>query len=312
VAVGFAGAPARCISVTGVSVFQVPYHLDEYLPELDLPLRAEKTITADFPAGQIWGRLTTLYSKVAGQVAQAAGHGTSPVVLSGDCTTALGTMAGLQRAGIDAGIVWFDAHGDLQTLETTASGYLGGLPLRLLLGYRPALIAAGLKLHPVAEQQVTLVGARDLDLPEATYLAGASIRRAEVAGLGAAALPGGPLYVHLDLDVIDPADLPGLGFPAPGAVSGERVVDVDLFRASVFRYLLMVSTSLSTSFVAVRTPLEDMLLAFRRLACDMPRSVNSGATIELSVCCRRCARQGAELRSIGGVARRCALYGRTT
>ena len=95
-------------------------------------------------------------------------------------------------------------------------------------------------------------------------------------------------------------------------VSGERVVDVDLFRASVFRYLLMVSTSLSTSFVAVRTLLEDMFLAFRRLACDMPRSVNSGATIELSVCCRRCARQGAEHRSIGGVARRCALYGRTT
>jgi hypothetical protein len=68
------------------------------------------------------------------------------------------------------------------------------------------------------------------------------------------------------------------------AVSGEHVVDVDLFGTSVFRYLLMVSTSLSTSFVAVRTPLEDMFLAFRRLACDMPRSVNSGATIELSVC----------------------------
>ena len=116
---GFAGAPLRCISVTGVSVLQVPYHLDEYLPELDLPLRVEKTITADFPAGEIWGRLTALYSKVAGQVAQAAGRGTSPVVVSGDCTTALGTMAGLQRAGIDAGIVWFDAHGDLQTLETT-------------------------------------------------------------------------------------------------------------------------------------------------------------------------------------------------
>ena len=76
------------------------------------------------------------------------------------------------------------------------------------------------------------------------------------------------------------------------AVSGERVVDIGLFRASVFRYLLMVSTSLSASFVAVRPPLEGMFLAFRRLACDMPRSVNSGATIELSVCCRRCARTG--------------------
>jgi len=211
--------------VTAVTVLQVPYHLDEYLPELDLPLRADKTITADLPAGPIWGRLSALYTEVADQVAQAAGRGTSPVVVSGDCTTALGTMAGLQRAGIDAGIVWFDAHGDLQTLETTASGYLGGLPLRLLLGYRPALIAAGLKLHPVAEQHVTLVGARDLDPPEAAYLAGAPIRRAEVAGFGAAALPGGPLYVHLDLDVIDPADLPGLRFPAPGGPDPGQVAD---------------------------------------------------------------------------------------
>jgi arginase len=208
-----------------VSVFRVPYHLDEYLPDLDLPLQAEKTITADFPAEEIWGRLTALYATVAGQVAQAAGRGASPVVVSGDCTTALGTMAGLQRAGIDAGIVWFDAHGDLQTLETTTSGYLGGLPLRLLLGYRPALIAAGPGLHPVAEQQVTLVGVRDLDPPEAAYLAGASIRRAEVAGLGAAALPGGPLYVHLDLDVIDPANLPGLRFPAPGGPNPGQVAD---------------------------------------------------------------------------------------
>jgi arginase family enzyme len=58
---------------------------------------------------------------------------------------------------------WFDAHGDVQTLETTASGYLGGLPLRLLVGYRPELIATGLGLRPVPEHQVLLVGARDLD-----------------------------------------------------------------------------------------------------------------------------------------------------
>ena len=79
--------PPCCVSVTAVTVLQVPYHLDEYLPELDLPLRADKTITADLPAGPIWGRLSALYTEVAGQVAQAAGRGTSPVVLSGDCTT---------------------------------------------------------------------------------------------------------------------------------------------------------------------------------------------------------------------------------
>ncbi len=82
-----------------------------------------------------------LYRRVADAVARAAGQGSRPVVLSGDCTTSLGIVAGLQHAGLDPGIVWFDAHGDLQTLETTASGYLGGLPLRILAGYRPELIA---------------------------------------------------------------------------------------------------------------------------------------------------------------------------
>jgi arginase len=86
----------------------------------------------------VWERLGTLYSNVAAQVAATAAAGGSPVVMSGDCTTSLGTMAGLQRAGVDAGIVWFDAHGDLQTLETTSSGCLGGIPLRAALaGWRP-------------------------------------------------------------------------------------------------------------------------------------------------------------------------------
>lgn len=206
-----------------MAVLQVPYHLDEYLPDLDLPLRAGQAITADLPSGDTWSRLTLLYRLVADAVAGAAGPGGCPVVVSGDCTTALGTVAGLQRAGIDAGIVWLDAHGDVQTLETTASGYLGGLPLRLLVGYRPELIATRLGLRPVPEHRVMLVGARDLDPPEVVYLASARIARTEVAGLDAAALPDGPLYIHLDLDVIDAAEVPGLRYPAPAGPDAAAV-----------------------------------------------------------------------------------------
>jgi arginase len=207
------------------TVIGVPYHLDEYLPDLDVPLRAGHTVTAEFTSDDVWDRLAVLYGAVADAVAGPASRGERPVVLSGDCTTALGTVAGLQRAGSVAGIVWFDAHGDVQTLETTASGYIGGLPLRMLVGYRPELIAARLGLRPVPEQQVLLVGARDLDPPEISYLDSAQMRRAEVGGLDRAVLPDGPLYLHIDLDVINPAQLAGLRYPAPGGPGPEPVAD---------------------------------------------------------------------------------------
>jgi arginase len=208
-----------------MSVIAVPYHLDEYLPDLDLPIMPAEVVTADLPAGDPWERMTVLQSAVADAVAEDVASGVRPVVLSGDCNTSAGVMAGLQRAGVDPAIVWFDGHGDVQTLETTTSGYLGGLALRLLIGYRPELIAAGLGLRPVPEQRIVLAGARDLDPPEVTYLAGAAIRRHDVVGLTAADLPAGPLYVHVDLDVIDAAALPGLRFPEPGGPDAAQLAD---------------------------------------------------------------------------------------
>jgi arginase len=208
-----------------VLVIAVPYHLDDYLPQLDLPVAAARVVTVELPQTEVWDRLAVLYERVAAEVTGPALEGSCPVVVSGDCTTSLGTIAGMQRGGLDPGIVWLDAHGDVQARETSASGYLGGLPLRLLTGYRPELIAARLGLRPVAEQQIVLAGARDLDPAEVSYLAGARIRRSDVAGLGSAELPTGPLYVHVDLDVVDPAALPGLRFPTPGGSGPAQVAD---------------------------------------------------------------------------------------
>jgi arginase len=71
-----------------VDVIGVPYHLDEYLPDLDLPLAPAAVVTVDLPPGDPWERLAFLYSRVARAVA-----GGPAVVESGDCTTALGTVA---------------------------------------------------------------------------------------------------------------------------------------------------------------------------------------------------------------------------
>lgn len=207
----------------------VPYHLDEYLPELDVPGSAQTTVMLALPEGTPWARLAWLYGAVAVTVAGAVSAGDRPVVLSGDCTTSLGVVAGLQRAGVDPCLVWFDAHGDVQTPETTTSGYLGGMPLRLLTGHRPELIATALDLRRVAEDRVVLADGRDLDPPEADFLAGSAVRRCPVDQV-AGQLPDGPIYLHLDADVIDPVDLPGLSFPAPGgpglAAVGDAVTAV--------------------------------------------------------------------------------------
>jgi arginase len=200
----------------------VPYHLADHHPDLNAPLPSGfNELSMDLPDGDVWTRLAHLYEAVAVAVGQAE---PPPVVVSGDCMHSIGITAGLQRAGMDPGIVWFDAHGDVQTLETTTSGYLGGMALRLLLGYRPELVAERIGLRPLAERRAMLVDARDLDPPEQSYLASSDVRRSSVAELSADDLPDRRLILHIDLDVVDPEVLPGLRYPAPGGPSPDSVL----------------------------------------------------------------------------------------
>lgn len=207
-----------------MSVIGVPFHLDEHLPGLELPLPPDVTVAPELGPGAPWERMAVLYADVADAVAADVAAGRVPVVQSGDCTTSLGVVAGLQRAGIEPGIVWFDAHGDVQTPETSASGYLGGMPLRQLVGGADRVAPDRLGLRAVPETAVALVDARDLDPPEAAFLDGSPIRRLPVGSVGAADLPDGPLYLHVDVDVVDPGELPGLLFPTPAGPSLAAVV----------------------------------------------------------------------------------------
>ena len=134
-------------------------------------------------------------------------------VVVGDCLASLGTLAGLQRAGHDPSIVWFDAHGDIHTIASSTSQYLGGMPLRMMIGGDPDRLTGPLGIRTLAEDRAVLVDARDLDPGEVEFLATSRVRRSSVDELTAADLPPGPVLVHIDLDVIDAAEVPGMRFP---------------------------------------------------------------------------------------------------
>lgn len=114
-----------------------------------------------------------------------------PLVLGGCCCSHVGAVRGLAARFDRLGVVWIDAHGDLNTPETSPSGNLWGMPLRMLLD---AVV--------VSPEDVALVGARALDLPEADYLAEHGIDDSVDRAL--AGVDG--VYVALDLDVLDPSE----------------------------------------------------------------------------------------------------------
>ncbi|SFK63438.1 arginase [Amycolatopsis sacchari] len=192
----------------------VPYHQDQRLPDDALPLDAPRFAPA-LPDGDLWDRLAALHDGVAEQVAAAIRRGERPTVVSGDCLIALGVLEGVRRAGLEPSVVWFDAHGDLHTPASSTSGYVGGMALRF------AIEPPADDLTPLAEECVTLVDARDLDPAEAEYLATSAVRRVPVADVE---IPEGPVLLHVDLDVIDSAELPGLLFPAPDGPTRSAVL----------------------------------------------------------------------------------------
>jgi arginase family enzyme len=164
--------------------------------------------------------------EAGGQVDDALDAGSVPVVLAPECSVALTTVPTALRHRPEAKVLWLDAHGDFNTPDTTPSGYLGGMGLAAACG----LWDAGLGVDPVDPEQVVLAGVRDLDDAEraalernAVTLIGASTVETLVAVSNA--LERSPVFVHLDLDVLDP-DLFPAQFPAADGLTPGRLLDV--------------------------------------------------------------------------------------
>ncbi len=137
------------------------------------------------------------------------------IVLAGNCNSCLGSLAALD----DPGIVWFDAHGDFNTPETSITGALEGMSLAIATGH----CHRALMPNPVPEENVVLAATRSLDPLEEVRLHSSKITLAALDALPRAvallAARVETIYLHLDLDVLDPSISPGVNFSAPGGIS---------------------------------------------------------------------------------------------
>jgi len=172
------------------------------------------------PEGTPQFRMSALYEPLADLVSSSIRQGELPVSVAGDCCTSLGVLAGLQRAGLYPTLIWFDAHGDFNTWETTPSGFLGGMPLVMLVGRGEQTIMDQVGAKPLPEEMVILSDGRDLDPGERDALVDSNIVHLEKAmDLLDHELPSGPIWVHFDTDVIDAGEAPAMNYPVAGGPS---------------------------------------------------------------------------------------------
>jgi arginase len=200
---------------------------------------------------------------LAKHVFDIAATGSFPLVLGGDHSIAIGTIAGLAQHYQNLGVIWFDAHSDLNTEDTSPSGNIHGMSLGVGLGRGPSALTQikGLAPH-IKPQNVVIIGARQLDQGEREFIRASGITcftMHEIDRMGMAkvieeslkVVSKGTDGVHLsfDVDSLDPQEAPGTGTPIPGGVS---------YREAHFALELLYESGLITSaeFVEVNPSLD--------------------------------------------------------
>ncbi len=151
-----------------------------------------------------------------------------PIVLSGNCNAAVGTVSG---CGADSsGIIWFDGHGEATTPETTRSGFLDGMPISILVGRAWHTLAKTVPgFSPIPGKRILLFGARDLEAAEITLLEETGVQQMATVeqlkrGLLTLAKEIKRLYVHVDLDVLDPTVATSNQWTPPNGISLETLI----------------------------------------------------------------------------------------
>ena len=210
--------------MSGIRLIQVPYHLghEGELIGAGPPVLADaiggESVVVRRPEGLPNENAATfgIVRELARVVAETVDAGDFPLVLGGNCSTAIGTVTGLEG---NVGVVWFDAHGDLHTPDTSPTGFIDGMALALLIGRGWDELRSGFRAVPA--DQVLLVGARDFDEGEPRD----AVTRVDAGSLddALAGLDVGSVYVHIDLDVLDPSEGRASGWSVAGGLTADEL-----------------------------------------------------------------------------------------
>jgi arginase len=223
------------------------------------------------------GEIKVTCAAIADHVARAKSGGLLPLVLGGDHSVALGTLGGLARASGPGGVLWLDAHGDLNRPETSPTGNVHGMVLAAALGLGGAAFESDAWPIPAVEpSRVALVGVRSLDVAERELLRELGARvytMSDVDRMGVEraireslehVAGSGFVHVSLDMDVVDPEVAPGVGTPVRGGLS---------YREAHFALELVAESGLAGSLEVVEVnPVLDRENATGRLAVELVAS----------------------------------------
>jgi arginase len=244
---------------------------------------AEATAQDD-PRARFLPAIRATCERIAGEVGAARDEGRVPIVLGGDHSIALGTLGGLaSRAGAGA-VLWFDAHGDLNTPETTPSGNVHGMPLAAALGRGgPGFESDAWTLPAVEPERTAVIGARDIDPGERALIADLDLpvhtmsdldrRGIEAVVREALERAAGAPFVHvsLDMDGLDPDVAPGVGTPVRGGLT---------YREAHLAMELVAESGLLCCFEIVEVnPILDRQNATAALAVELAASAFGATTL---------------------------------
>lgn len=171
--------------------------------------------------------------KLSEQVDEVIQSGSFPLVLGGDHSIAIGTLAGVSKHYKELGVIWYDAHGDLNTGDTSPSGNIHGMPLAVSIGIGDeTLTRIGGYTPKVKPENIVIIGARSLDEGEKELIKEKGIKvytMHEIDRLGMTKVMEETIqylrertdgvHLSLDLDGLDPHDAPGVGTPVIGGIS---------------------------------------------------------------------------------------------